>query len=171
MTTTGAFADENDDIHYTTYTVKFWRAIISYATIIIFFSTACWFLITDNGPLSEKIFILAFVLFFGSLLIYVFVRFLTFSKQSLRISMDTDIFYFGDDINQNKYTKNDIEKITIYQPGNPKAIQYFYVYEILFKDGSTIKFSNMMISEAIVLDNFPKDLIRYGVGKNSFWRL
>ena len=175
MTPIGAFADENDDVHYTTYTVKLWRALSSVFSIIILFLFTCWFFRVDRGSLSEKIFILAFVLFFGGLLLYVLVKYLASSKQVLQISIDTDVFYFGNGINQNKYNKNDIEKITIYQPGGGgagnKRLQYFYVYEILFKDGTTIKFSNMLISEAKVLENFPNDVIRYGVNKNSFWKL
>jgi hypothetical protein len=110
---------------------------------------------------------------FGGLTAYLLNRYFACSKQVLQISVDDNIFYFGDAINQNKYDKDDVERVTIYQPdGGPgQAFQYFYVYEILFKNGSTIKFSNLLISEKEVLDNFSTDLIRYGVGKHSFWRL
>ena len=95
----------------------------------------------------------------------------------LQISEGSDVFYFGNDDAQNKYYKKDIEKITIYQPGGGGAgasngsLHSFYVYEILFKDGTTIKFSNLLISETLFLENFPNDLVRYGVNKHSLWRL
>jgi hypothetical protein len=160
---------------YITYTAKFWRLLLSGYTIVIPFLATCYFITTASSTdsLSKKIFLVSCMLFFGGLSAYILNRFLASSKLVLLVSEGNDIFYFGDDVNQNKYNKDDIEKVTIYQPGgNPgKSLHDFYVYEILFKDSSTIKFSNMLISEGKVLENFPSDLIRYGGDKKSFWRL
>jgi hypothetical protein len=164
-----------------TYTVKFWRLLTSGFLIIIpflgAFLFACYLIITiSTTDLSgEKTFIIFLMLPFCLLTAYFLNRYFRCAKQVLEISDDGKTFYFGDNINRNKYNKDDILKITIYQPGGggigDRRLHDFYVYEILFKDGTVIKFSNSLISESEVLDNFPSDLIRYGVDKYSFWKL
>jgi len=164
----------NTDQDLTTYKVKFLRLLTADFPNIIIFSLVLWMLVTNKGTSAEKIFFALLVFILGGLLVYVFYRYLASSNQVLQISPDYDTFYFGDEPNQNKYDKNNIEKITIYQPskiGQHTHAHYFYVYEILFKDSSTIKFSSMMISEQKVQQIFISDIIRYGLGKSPFWRL
>jgi hypothetical protein len=161
-----------DDQNYHTYKTSFWSAIGSGFTIIIPFGFSCYLLITETGSFGEKSFVFVFVLIFGGLLAYIFNRYLVRSKQILQLSPDNDIFYFSDGSSTQQYNKEDIVKITIYQPGGGagKSLHYFYVYELLFKDGSVLKFSNMLISEKKVLDNFLRDLVRYDP-KSPFWKL
>ena len=156
----------------TKHTVRFWRPIFLGFSIIIGFSLTSWMLITASlagATLGEKAFILIFVLYFGGLLVYVLNRYLACYNQVLQVSEANDTFYFGDD-RLNKYNKDDIGRITIYQPGGVKKVHFFYVFEFTLKDGSMLKFSNMLISEAAVLNNFPDDLVSYG-NKSPFWRL
>ncbi len=157
-----------DDQNYITYKTKFWKILSSGFTIIIPFIFFCYILSINKGSFSEKVLIAFFIFLFGGLLIYIIYRYLACSKQVLQISIDDDTFYFNDGTSEKKYNKNNIEKITIYQPGRgwtggntDGRLHYFYVYELLFKDRSILKFSNMLISEAQVLSNFSNDIIRY----------
>jgi len=152
------------------YTVRFWKPISSGFPIIIGFGFSAWLLVKDNGTIVEKGFILAFVLYFGGLLVYILNRYLACYNQVIEISWADDTFYFGDNIQINMYKKADVQQVLICQPGGVKKVHFFYAYVITFKDGSTIKFSNMLISEAEIINSFPDDLIRYG-SKSPFWML
>jgi len=157
----------------TKHTVRFWRPIFLGFSIIIGFSLTSWMLITASlagATLGEKAFILIFVLYFGGLLVYVLNRYLACYNQVIEISGDYDTFYFGDDITMNKYDKNNIDQVLIYQPGGTRKLHFFYVFQITFKDGSMIKFSNMLISEGEILNDFLHDVVRYD-NKSPFWRL
>jgi len=157
------------DSMYVTYNVRFWRPISSGFSIIILFVFTFYLLATNTGSFNEKTFIFFFMLLPGGLLAYIFNRYLACYNQVLQVSEANDTFYFGDD-RLNKYNKDDIGRITIYQPGGVKKVHFFYVFEFTLKDGSMLKFSNMLISEAAVLNNFPDDLVSYG-NKSPFWRL
>jgi len=167
------------DPKYITYQTRFWKALMANFGIDILFSISFYALITtlitNRGTFAAKLIILLLVIVFGSLLAYVFSRYLASSKQVIQISQGNDIFYFGDVQNMNRYDKKNIEKIIIYQPGGSqpggvRKLHFFYVFEIYFKDSTILKFSNMLLSEATVLDNFLNDLITYG-DKSPFWRL
>ena len=158
---------ENDP-RYKTYKTRFWRVLIGAMKIIIPFGFAAYlFIVTDS------LFVLFFVLFFGSFLIYLFVRYLACAKQVLQISHGADVFYFGEKNNMQFYDQNNIKKITVYQPGGGpgKSLHDFYAYEIIFKNGTLLKFSNMLMSEKNFLENFQSVEVRYGGDKSPFWRL
>jgi hypothetical protein len=167
------FDQDNSGPNRHKHSVRFWRPIFSGSPIIIGFALTCWMLITSNGAFGEKIFILIFVLYFGGLLSYILNRYLACYNQIIEISWSDDTFYFGDNLDNlrlNKYEKDKVQQVLIYQPGGLRKVHFFYVFQITFKDGSIIKFSNMLISEAEIINAFSDDLIRYG-NKSPFWRL
>jgi hypothetical protein len=125
---------------------------------------------SPNASFNERIFLIILLLLSGAPCAYILNRYLVRSNQTIQISKGNDIFYFAQGINETKYNKNDIDKIIIYQPGGRKKLHFFYVFEIYFKDGSVLKFSNMLISEGNFMNKFPDDLYSY-TSKSTFWRL
>jgi hypothetical protein len=154
-----------------TYHVKLWRVLTSCTGILVIFIFALVMMLkTDTATSMGAKFIFAIpTLFFGGLLAFVLSRYFSAKNQLLKISKGNDTFYFGDPT-LNKYNKNDVEQIVIYQPGGRKKIHDFYVYEISFNDGLTLKFSNMLTSEADLKNKFPSDYFSYGL-KSPFWKL
>jgi len=154
------------------YRVKLWKALFSSTTFIIFFVLPLIMLLelSKTASTGDVIVITLPLLFFGGLLTYVIIRYIACRNQVIKISRGNDEFFFSDDSSEHKYNKNDVEKIMIYQPGGNKKVHWFYVYEVYFADGTVLKFSNMLISEAELKNKFPDDYFSYGL-KSPFWKL
>jgi hypothetical protein len=81
----------------------------------------------------------------------------------LQISKGNNIFKFGpSEDNVDTYDKNDIEKVVVYETRGTRNPNFVCIYEIYFKNGSIIKFSNMLISDFSFTNKFNPALITYG---------
>jgi hypothetical protein len=157
-----------------TYQVELWRVILLSSFFIVFFVMFAVFAIlfarTDAPFVVKSIFILLATLF-ASLLVYIFKRYFMCSDQALEISKGNSVFSLEDNNNNKRtYNKTDIKEIVMYAPGGGRNPNMFYVFEIYFKDGSVIKFSNMLISNITFQSKFSHDLIGLGK-KNPLWML
>jgi len=155
------------------YEVKLWRVVLLSWPFILFFLIFLIFfiaIITTPAPFYVVLVPIIFVLLLGGTLTYIFNKYVKCSAQTLQISKGNNNFSFNDGSGENVYNKNEIKEIIIYKPAGGRNPNDFYVYEIYFKDGSMIKFSNMLISDIVFGNKFPSDLYRYG-DKNSFRKL
>jgi hypothetical protein len=73
----------------------------------------------------------------------------------LKISRGNDEFFFGDSKDEmTLYNKADIEKITSYDDTSGRSPNTIDIFEILFKDGSSIVFTNALISGTTLASKF-----------------
>jgi len=77
--------------------------------------------------------------------------------QYLKISTASDIFYFGDSEGEIKaYHKKDIDRAIHYVNRESRSPNEFEIMEIIFKDGTSITFSNMLISYGTLSEKFTR---------------
>jgi hypothetical protein len=89
----------------------------------------------------------------------------------LQISKGNDVFSFG--YNENyvtTYNKKDIDTITACEPKGNRNPNNVSVYEITFKDGTSLKFSNMLIADSVLRSKFPEGIIA-NIDGNPLWKL
>ena len=163
-------------IEQQTYKPRFWVVINSNFSALIFLGVGIFFMWHYSSLVPRAAVIFAGSVTFIPFVLFIFpiYRYFIVSKEVLLLSDNDDIFYFGDQGNEVKYNKKDIERILIYQPGGggygKTRHHFFYVYELHLRDGRKIKFSNMFISEQDVINSFDVDLIRYSTN-NTFFRI
>ena len=152
------------------YRVKLWRTLLSsrfFIILFIFFIVAALALISKNAPFFIWLIPILFSLPPGLTLVYIFRRYLSSSNQILQVSKGNPTFSIGNDSDINIYNKDNIREIKRYAASRGHD---FIVYEILFLDGPTIKFSTMLIPEFVLSNKFSRELFIYDK-KNSLWHL
>jgi len=98
---------------------------------------------------------LTVMLFLGGVLFHIFERYYKKRNQYLRISRGNAEVLFGDSKNDIKiYNKAEIEKILHYVDNASRSPNLCEVFEIVFKDGTSIVFSNMLISDSTLMSKF-----------------
>ncbi len=111
------------------YKVKLLNVLWSGALQIIPFLFILLLLVEQSPSASFRIFLIILLLLSGAPCVYIFYKYLACSNQILQIYKGNDIFYFGRSLNENKYNKNDIDKILIYSPGGSKR----YIFSMYLK--------------------------------------
>ena len=151
--------------NYFEYREKPWRILMLTAFLLLY---GVLFAIADAAisRLKENYLIVIIVLF-SALFYYILIKiyFVTFMnrKNYLQLSKGNEVFSFGfNEDTIRTYNKKDIDKIIIYQSGGSRNPNLICVYEIYFKDGRMIKFSNMLISDLVFAGKFPDNGITYG---------
>jgi len=75
----------------------------------------------------------------------------------LKISRASDIFLFGDNKEEiQKYDKKNIARAVLYTDSGSRSPNNFEIFEIIFKDGTFITFSNMLISYGTLTEKFTR---------------
>jgi hypothetical protein len=139
-------------------------------TLFVIFSVFTIAIATTKAPFIVIAVPMLLAILLGWLLVYIFTRYSACSDQVLEISKGNSIFSFGNNGDEQTYNKTDIKEIVQYVPGGGRNPNMFYVFEIYFKDGSIIKFSNMLISDITFTSKFSNDLFVLGK-KNPLWLL
>lgn len=165
--------------NYFEYRENIWRILFINSLLIAYGSI---FIIGAIGS-AVKISLLASspLLFFGALFCLfigrIFYNAVVSRHNYLQISKGNNVFYFGyneDDIKG--YNKLDIDHIVSYERNtgsrNPNFVS---AYEMVFKDGSSLKFSNMLIPGTTLLSKFTDKMDNNYVvivrGKKNFWQM
>jgi len=140
------------------YRIKIWKLLL----LNIFWET--YFVgtlvlgggILFNNPFkTSMMFILVPALFFGWILGNVFLSLYRRRNQYLRISRGNDEFFFGDDSNEIRaYNKTDIDKILNYVNKSSRNPNLIEIYEVVFKNGANITFTNVLISNSQLSSKF-----------------
>lgn len=152
--------------NYFEYREKPWRILMITALLLIYAVITIFLDVTlskVNGAHAIKIvgFILSVIYYYVVIKIF-FVAVMN-RNNYLQLSRGNDEFSFGYFKNLVKtYNKNNIHSIVIYRSGGSRNPNLICVYEIYFKDGTKIKFSNMLISDFAFADKFPNNTITYG---------
>ena len=106
---------------------------------------------------APGIVLLAIALVPGGAVGYIFNKAHHYRFQYLKISRGNDLFYFGNNQTEVKaYHKGDISNLKVYIKKNYKSPNEIEIFEMIFKDGSTIRFSNMLISGMTLSYKFSK---------------
>lgn len=86
----------------------------------------------------------------GVFLMYLISPFYRHRSEYIQISRGNNVFYFGkNNEDVRAYNKKDIEKVLFYRPQNSRSPNMIEVIEVVFKDGSLIRFSNLLISQSV----------------------
>jgi len=132
------------------YNLKFRKVLLlSVFWIIYFFMCLGLTIVLDVlKPFKPPgIFPVIFLLLFSWPLALIFNFYRQKRNQYLRISRGNDIFLFGDNQDEIKTcNKNDIIKINHYVDKGTRSPNMFEIIEIVFKDNTSIEFSNGLIS-------------------------
>jgi len=154
------------DTNYFEYREKPWR-ILMITALLLLYAVVTIFLDVTLSKVDEmyaiKIgaFILSVIYYY--VVIKIFFAAVMNRNNYLQLSRGNDVFSFGYFKNLVKtYNKSDIDKIMVYRSGGYRNPNLICVYEIYFKDGTKIKFSNMLISDFAFADKFPNNTITYG---------
>ncbi len=159
--------------NYFEYQVKLWRVLIL-IHLIVFYAiilTAIDILLftKDNPSLTKNTHILLTIfftlasIFFNVVLYKMVYSAINNQNNYLQISKGNPIFHFGyDENNIETYNKDDIKEVLVYEFRGTRNPNIIAVYEICFKDGSAIKFSNMLISTSAFRSKFLEELIKRG---------
>jgi hypothetical protein len=108
---------------------------------------------------------------FGYVLFRIYYNAICNRNNYLQISKGNDIFSFGYDENEiTTYNKKDIDTITACEPKGNRNPNMVSVFEIAFKGGTSIKFSNMLIPDSAFRNKFPEGTIINGDG-SPIWKL
>lgn len=152
--------------NYFEYREKVWRILLlNILTLIygIFFICISTGLIKSNQPTVLSFIIILFAGLFLFLLGRIFYNAIINRNNYLQISRGNDLFKFGyNEKNIQTYSKKDIDKVVIYESRGNRNPNLVCMYEIYFKDGNVIKFSNMLISDMALKSKFPDFTITYG---------
>jgi hypothetical protein len=152
--------------NYFEYREKVWRILLlNILTLIygIFFICISTGLIKSNQPTGLSFMIILFAGLFLFLLGRIFYSAIINRNNYLQISRGNDLFKFGyNEKNIQTYSKKDIDKVVIYESRGNRNPNLVCMYEIYFKDGNVIKFSNMLISDMALKSKFPDFTITYG---------
>jgi hypothetical protein len=134
------------------YTIKPWRIILflTFWIIPFLFGLTCFIMLITKDQLNWGIAIpISFMIVFGLIIRNQFFKFYNNRFEYLQISRGNNIFIFGkngDEIRE--YNKADIDKIINYTPQNNRSPNIIEFTDILFKDGSNIRFSNILLSSS-----------------------
>lgn len=139
------------------YRVNPWKVllltIIWDLYFILFSVLSIVFLIKIREPFGLLFAVVAIP--FGYIIILILWKCYFKRGQHLQISRGNDEFFFGDSADENVlYNKTDIDKITRYDDTSGRSPNTIDIFEILFKDGSTIVFTNSLISGTTLASKF-----------------
>jgi len=151
--------------NYFEYREKPWR-ILMLTGFLLVYGIGFAFADVAISKLKEGYLIVIIVLisaFFYYILGKIYFAAFMNRKNYLQLSKGNDVFSFGfNEDTINTYNKKDIDQIIIYRSGGNRNPNLISVYEIYFKDGRMIKFSNMLISDIYFAGKFPDNKITYG---------
>ncbi|MGI4022131.1 MAG: hypothetical protein ACRYFA_11540 [Janthinobacterium lividum] len=136
-------------------------AIVSFYFLCIFylvFKSDNTHLYNDT-PFFAKLLFPAFSVFFIFRLIYLIYRCYTSRDFCLELSQGKNTFAFTQKEVTHTYLKSNIEKIIIYGSDGGKAKNWLGFSEIYFKDGTALRFSNILIDVLSFRSKFPQELI------------
>ena len=140
------------------YRVRFWKILLlstGYIYIFLLLSILPVMLACNNPSGIVIIYSALLVGLFGWPLVYIFQKYYRKRYQYLKISRGNDLFLFGDGQGEVKvYDKNNILRIISYENSGSRSPNMFEVFEVVFKDGSKIKFSNGIISGSTLSSKF-----------------
>jgi hypothetical protein len=114
---------------------------------------------------------ISFILVIGLIIKNQFFKFYNNRFEYLQISRGDNIFIFGKNRDEiREYNKADIDKIINYAPKNSRSPNIIEFTEILFKDGSGMRFSNILLSSLELRYKFADHwkLEPIAIGKNTF---
>ncbi|GAA4920383.1 hypothetical protein [Mucilaginibacter defluvii] len=145
---------------FMTITLNLWILFLMFPVVILLMSKPIHF--QPDGIFL----ILLLIAFPGVLLYYTFI--LTFPKrnQFLKISRGQNAFWFGDNKNEIvKYGKDEIVNIITYQAKGSRNPIELIVYEIAFKNNTSIKFTNILISDSDFTSKFDDSFEFFSIGE------
>lgn len=139
------------------YRLSFWKVLllnIWWFFYLLFFSVIAFVgLHKDGSPFYFLFIIVAFL--FGYVAFNIFEKYYQNRKQYLKISRGESLFWFGNAPDEIlPYNKADIEGIICYSRKNFNDPYIVEVFEIKFKNGESIAFTNALISYLTLNDKF-----------------
>ncbi len=163
--------------HFTTnlfeYTVTFWGFLALMTFWILYF--ILFFPILVLGVIKGAwnpllLFSLIISLALGWPIVYASWIYRRKKNQQLIISRGRDEFWFGERGNLKKYDKNEIAEIKNFVDKSSRSPNQFEIIEVIFKNGDSINFSNMLIGYSDLLSKFSDKwkFKRTTVGQNLF---
>jgi len=165
--------------NYFEYREKLWRVLMLTGMLLfygVFFIIANTALFTTNTPGFLRVMFVLITVLYYSLLGKIYYNAIINRNNYLQISKGNDIFSFGYNQQEiNTYNKNDISEIVTYVSRGSRNPNFVEAYEIKFKDGSSIKFSNMLIPYAAFHTKFSDSMdnlvIPFTQGKGSLLKV
>ncbi|MDB5010199.1 MAG: hypothetical protein JWR67_989 [Mucilaginibacter sp.] len=140
------------------YRERFWRILMINGLLLfygVFFLIADVTMFVKNTPIFIGLVIIIFSVIYYLLLAKIFYKAIVNRNNYLQISKGNDFFSFGYNEQAIKaYKKSEISEVVHYISRGSKNPNLIEVYEINFKDGSTIKFSNMLIPSSAFYSKF-----------------
>jgi hypothetical protein len=141
------------------YRIHFWRVFLLSFFWIVWFALFVWVftasLFSPKYAHALLIFPIVFLLYPSWVLFRTFFRFFQLREQYLRISRSNDILFFGEnEKGARAYKKSDIEKIIDYEPMGNRTPTSIQIYEVYFVDGSSIRFTNVLMSASTLRGKF-----------------
>jgi len=147
------------DFRYTPRLLRFLAALLFLFLWILLLLIQLRYLLlpSDHGP-ANMTGLLIFSLPTATLASFFLAAFLSHYRYSkdlvLIISRGQDTFYYGHKDHPQKFNKKDISEIVTYGTRNSKGGDSFVVrYEIIFKDGTYIYISSLLIPEPLLCDD------------------
>jgi hypothetical protein len=135
------------------YHLKFFKVLglsIMWVIYLVLGIVAVIYIGLTNRPstvLPPLFFAAVFTLLFGCVVAHIFINYATRKKQYLKISRGHNLFLFGNSAEGIiTYKKSDVIEVKHYTDNSTRSPNSFHRYEIVFKDNSSITFSNALIS-------------------------
>jgi hypothetical protein len=141
------------------YRITVWKVFVImtvWELIFLPFLIFTVLILAKNTAVPSMLLILVVLtLIFGRILAYVFNKYYKSRNQFLKISRGNDIFLFREDNGEIRtYNKVNISKILHYTNKNTRSPNMIEVFEMIFNDGSTITFTNVLITEYTLCSKF-----------------
>lgn len=160
------------ETNYFEYRVKIWKVLMLSAFMLFYlciFITGVIASANIGSPVTlipiAGTFLLVFVI------IKILLTYLRSRNMYLQLSKGCDTFSFGMDKDHiNIYNKKDIHEVKIYESRGSRNPNLIALFEIVFKDGTSIQFSNMLISSIALSHKFPEEIIVRS-NKNTIWNM
>ncbi|SHM91265.1 hypothetical protein [Mucilaginibacter sp. OK098] len=160
---------------YFEYREKLWRIILLTGLMLLyggFFVVADATVFAINTPWYLRLLLAAVSALYYFLLGKIYYNAIVNRDNYLQISKGNDVFSFGYNQQEiNTHNKNNISEIVTYVSSGSKNPNFVEAYEISFKDGSSIKFTNMLIPSSAFhtkfTDSMDNLIIPFTTGKKS----
>jgi hypothetical protein len=149
---------ENKNFDYKVNHTHFYWSFSAIMALMLFMVPLILLIIIKRAPIFLSIFFI-----FSTLLMFTlpYTALKTYSKSKnmfIHLSKGNDVFQFGDNDAINNYNKADIKVISI---SNVSKNDKSAIYDIIFKDGNSIRFPGLLIPYFDFINKFPGIDIEY----------
>jgi hypothetical protein len=142
------------------YTIKTWKTFLYtfwiWLIALVFGGFFILTLFSGSASFGAEVLLATFVALAAATPFYCFIKVRNYKGQHLHITRANAEFTFGHSLNEAKtYNKADVAKIITTASVNSKEPIEIKLIEIIFNDGSSIRFPNTLISTGVLSGKFP----------------